>query len=102
MFYVCADPLSTYPTFKQLSELEVDQWFELGLKLGLTEEQLEKLKNCSQPTLEIFVAAKVKNIDLNWKNVVESLVLVGEYKMAKTVCRQRGWFCFLSDFILTF
>ena len=86
----CADPLSNYPTAKNLSELKVGQWFKLGLQLGLTKDQLESLKRSSQPTAATLVAAKVKSIDLCWKHIVESLLLVGEYKVAETVCCQQG------------
>ena len=87
----CIDPLSNYPTAQKLSELKVDQWFKLGLQLGVTEDQLKNLKKRPQPTAATLLAAKVRNSDLNWKHVVESLVLVGEYKVAETVCRQQGW-----------
>ena len=87
---MCADPLSTYPTAKQLVEVKVDKWFKLGQQLGLTEDQLESFKRSPQPTAATFLAAKAKNIDLNLKHVVESLLFVGEYKVAETVCSQQG------------
>ena len=87
----CADPLSNYPTADELSELKLDQWFGLGLQLGLTENQLERFKKSLQPTAATLLAAKVKNIDLIWKHVVESVIVVGEYKVAASVCSQQGW-----------
>ena len=90
---VCADPLCIYPTAKELGELRIDQWFTLGLLLGVAEDQLDRLKRSSQPTAGTLVAAKVKNIDLNWKHVVESLLVIGEYEVAESVCSQQGWFC---------
>ena len=87
---VFADPLSSYPTAVQLNELKVEQWFNLGLKLGLTEYRLKTLKQSSQPTAATLLAAKVKNIDLNWRHIVESLLLVGEYLVAESVCNQQG------------
>ena len=87
---LCADPLSTYPTAKQLGKLEVDQWFKLGLQLGLTSYELESLKYSTQPTSSTLIAAKVKNIDLNWKHVVKGLLLVGEYEVAEMVCSKHG------------
>ena len=97
MYSVYAAPLSTYPTAKQLSELKVDQWFKVGLQLGLTEYQLGHLKKSSQPTAATLLEAKKKNIDLNWKCVVESLLLVGEYKVAESVCSQQGLLCFVQS-----
>ena len=106
MCSVCTDPLSTYPTAEQLSKLKVDQWFKLGLQLGLTRYQLENLKRSSQPTAKIFsLAAKLKKIDLNCIHVVESLLSVGESKVAETVCSQQGLLviilCVLSVYIIT-
>ena len=71
--------------------LGVDQWFKLGLKLGLTENQLESCKKFSEPAAAILIAAKVANINLNWKDVVESLLLIGECEVAESVCNQQGW-----------
>ena len=85
-----ADPLSTYPTAKQLSELNCNQWFRLGLQLNLAKDLLESLKESPEPTAATLIAAKVKNIDLNWKHVVESLLLVEEYKVVEIVCSQQG------------
>ena len=90
MYSVCTAPLSTYPTAKQLSELNIEQWFKVGLQLGLTEDQLGCLKDSPQPTTATLLEAKKENIDLNWKYVVGSLLLVGEYKVAESVCSQQG------------
>ena len=89
-----ADPLSTYPTAKQLSELKVDQWFKLGLQLGLPEDQLESLKNSSQPTAATLLSVKAKNIDLKWKPIVECILLIGEYKAVEMLFVQQGSFLF--------
>ena len=58
----------------------------------MSEDHLESLKKNPQPTAATLLAAKVKNIDLKWKHIVESLLLVGEYEVANTVCSQQGWF----------
>ena len=90
--FVCADPLSTYPTAKELRKLKINEWFKLGLQLGLTEDHLVSFKKSSQPTGETLIAAKVKNIELNWKHIVKSLLLIGEYKVANTVSFEQGMF----------
>ena len=87
---VCADPLSSYPTAKLLSQLKVDQWLKLGHHLNLTDEELESLKKSPHPTAATLITAKTKNIDVTWKDVVESLLHIGEYKLAETVCSQQG------------
>ena len=76
MCSLSADPLSSYPTAKLLNQLKVDQWLSL--------------KKSPHPTEATLLAAKVKNIDLKWKDVVESLLHTGEYKLAETVCSQQG------------
>ncbi len=76
-YYV--DPLSSYPTLEQLSRLECGQWLQLGVCLGLGNDQLETIKKSQHPTAATLRAAKVKNIDLQWKDIVEALVSIGEY-----------------------
>ncbi|XP_064388594.1 death-associated protein kinase 1-like isoform X4 [Halichondria panicea] len=84
------DPLSSYPTLEQLSRLECDQWLRLGVRLGLGNDQLETIKKSQHPTATTLQAAKLKNIDMQWKDIVESLVSIGEYKLAESVCTQQG------------
>ncbi len=88
IYYV--DPLSSYPTLEQLSRLECDQWLQLGVCLGLGNDQLETIKKSQHPTAATLRAAKVKNIDLQWKDIVEALVSIGEYKLAESVCTQQA------------
>ena len=87
-YYV--DPLSSYPTLEQLSKLECDQWLQLGVHLGLGNDQLETIKKSQHPTAATLQAAKIKNIDMQWKDIVEALVSIGEYKLAERVCTQQG------------
>ncbi|XP_064387477.1 uncharacterized protein LOC135335830 isoform X4 [Halichondria panicea] len=84
------DPLPSYPTLEQLSQLECDQWLQLGVRLGLSNDQLETIKESQHPTAATLQAAKIKNIDMQWKDIVEALVSVGEYKLAESVCTQQG------------
>ncbi len=65
-YYV--DPLSLYPTLEQLSQLECDQWLQLGVRLGLGNDQLETIKKSQHPTAATLQAAKIKNIDMQWKD----------------------------------
>ena len=85
-----ADPLSSYPSVKQMSKLSVYQWFELGLHLGLTEDELHSMEEGQNHTASTLVAAKVKNIELKWKDIVASLVRIGEYQQAERVCTEQG------------
>ena len=87
---VCAEPLSTYPTAKQLGELKFNHWFKTGLNLGLDKDELQSLKNSPQPSAATLLAAKVKNINLNWKHIVEGLLLAGENEVAESLCSRRG------------
>ncbi len=88
IYYI--DPLSSYPTLEQLSQLECDQWLQLGVSLGLGNDQLETIKKSQHATAATLQAAKVKNIDMQWKDIVEALVSIGEYKLAESVCTQQG------------
>ncbi|XP_064388252.1 uncharacterized protein LOC135336416 isoform X2 [Halichondria panicea] len=84
------DPLSSYPTLEQLSQLKCDQWLQLGVRLGLGNDQLDTIKKSQHPTTETLQAAKLKNIDMQWKDIVEALMSIGEYKLAESVCSQQG------------
>ena len=88
--FSCIDPLPLYPTLEQLSQLECDQWFQLGVCLGLGNDQLETIKKSQHPTAATLQAAKIKNIEMQWKDIVEALVSIGEYKLAESVCTQQG------------
>ena len=85
-----ADPLSAYPSASQLSLLQVDRWYELGARFRITEDQLEEVKKSSHPTTAILIAAKVKNIDIKWYQIVEALIHIGMYKLAKIICEKQG------------
>ena len=87
---VVLDPLSSYPSFKQLNKLRVEQWFQFGFYFDLTGNQLKSLKNNDNPTADILVAAKVKNIDLKWVQIVQGLLNIGDYELAESVCIQQG------------
>ncbi len=84
------DPLSSYPSFEQLRQLECDQRLQLGVNLGLDIEQLNVARKSKYPTATALWAAKVNNIDMQWKDVVRALVNIGEYKLAENVCTQQG------------
>ncbi len=90
-YYV--DPLSSYPALEQLRQLECDQWLQLGVRLGLGNDQLETIKKSQRPITAatlVLRAAKIKNIDMQWKDIVKALVSIGEYELAESVCTQQG------------
>ena len=68
------------------------QWFKLGIHLGLTEDQLKKSELSENPTGAVLIAAKVNNIDLNWKQVTEGLLAIWEYILAESLCNDHGGF----------
>ena len=90
---MCAEPLSTYPSCKQLSQLKVDPWVRLAIHYGLKKDKIETIRNSVNTTAETFVAAKKDNIDFNWKDVSEGLLAIGEYELAECVCTEQGWLC---------
>ncbi len=87
---MCADPLSSYPSLEQLNQLEYDKWHQLGVHLGLDNDQLDSIRKNQHPTAATLQAAKVKNIDMQWKDILEALLSIGEYKLAESVCTQQG------------
>ena len=84
------DPLSSYPSAELLSKLQVAQWRELGAHLGLSEDQLKDAEKSPQPTAAVLLAAKVRDINLRWNQIAESLLRVGEYDLAESICNKHG------------
>ena len=84
------DPLSSYPSAELLSQLQVAQWRELGAHLGLSADQLEDAEKSPQPTAAVLLAAKVRDINLRWNQIAESLLRVGEYDLAESICNKQG------------
>ena len=92
------DPLSSYPSHRELSKLSVHQWVKLALHFGLSKDQIENIS--PNPPASTFIEAKVKQIDLNWQKIVEGLLTVGEYEVADRVCTEQGWLlqmCYLLE-----
>ena len=87
---LCTEPLSSYPSAKQMYQLNADRWQELGDRLKLSEDQLEEAKKSPHPTAAVLLAAKVKSIDLTWGHIVVALLQVGEYKLAKSIYNEQG------------
>ena len=78
---VTVGPLSSYPTLEQPSQLECEQWPQLGVQLGLDNDTLQDtIKKSKHPTAETLKTAKINNIDIQWKDIVEAFVNIGEYK----------------------
>ena len=101
-----AEPLNSYPSANQLSKLQVQEWRTLGRHLGLTEDEVGSIDKHHNPTAAVLRAAKVKNIDLTWKGVVDGLLKAGEYTVAERVCSEQGeciegWFIHCYDQLYT-
>ena len=88
---MCADPLSTYPSYKELSQLKVDPWVRLAVHTKLSKDKIETIRRSGNPTAKIFIAAKKENLDFKWKDVLEGLLAIGEYELAERVCTEQGW-----------
>ena len=82
-----------------LSQLQVRQWVKLGTHFGLTKDQIENFRSHGNPTAETFITAKKKNIDMNFRDVLEGLLAIGEYELAERVCTEQGWSCMVMYYI---
>ena len=89
--YDCAEPLSTYPSARELAQIQVQEWVALGLHLGLTDDEVKSIDKDLDPTVAILLAAKFKRTEIAWKDVVEGLLKIGEYKQAEMICSKQGW-----------
>ena len=47
---------------------------------------MERIRNSRYSSTEMFLAAKVKNVDLKWKDIFEALLSIGECELAGRVC----------------
>ncbi len=72
-----------YPSLEQLSKLKCDKWRQLVVHFELDNDQLDSIKKSQHPTAATLQTAKVKNIDIQWKDIVKSLVSIGEYNLAE-------------------
>ena len=90
--YSCAGPLSGYPSIKQLSDYQVNNWHEMGLQFHLSVVQMEHIRNSKYPSTETLLAAKVKNMELKWKDILKVFLSIKEFELAEHICRKRGWF----------
>ncbi|XP_064398478.1 uncharacterized protein LOC135345065 isoform X3 [Halichondria panicea] len=95
------DPLPLYPTLEQLSRLECDRWLQLGVQLGLDNDQLESIKKSQHPTVETLRAAKFENIDMQWKDIVEALLDIKEGASALSVGAFYGWLYWVKYLVET-
>ena len=86
----CAGPLSSFPSIKQLSNYQVRKWEELGHLFDLTLDQIIQTGKSRYPTTEVFLAAKIKNMDLKWKDILQALLKIEEYEVADHVCSDQG------------
>ena len=89
------DPLHDYPTLVQLSELPVnDIWFNIGLHLGLSQEELSDIERRNQTTQErkisMFRSARIKISNLKYDNLIKVLVEVGKRELSGDICTERG------------
>lgn len=75
------DPLSVYPSVRQLHELPVDDiWFNIGLELGLHQDELTAIQGKSNDTEEckaaMFLAVKLKTKNFT-RDILVSAILKG-------------------------
>ena len=83
-----------------LSQLQVHQWVKLAVHFGLSKDQIEAIRSSQNHTAETFIAAKKENIGISWRDVIESLMAIGEYELAKRVCTEQGWLCIIALLLL--
>ena len=51
---------------------------------------MECLRSSQHPTTLTFLAAKTKNMELRWKDILQALLSVEEYRLADHVCTKQG------------
>ena len=72
--------------------MKVKKIKELGGYFRLTEDQMWHIRDSQHPTTEAFIAAKVNNRELRWKDIVQALLSIDECKQLGLVYSEQGWF----------
>ena len=51
---------------------------------------MERIRNSQYSSTEMFLAAKVKNMELKWKDIFEALLSIDECELAGRVYSEQG------------
>ena len=80
---------------KDLVQIEVTKWYDLGLQLGVEDAKLEEIEKNNPGDLEacrseMFMVWLEKTPSPSYQQLVEALVTVGEVGKAESLCKKYG------------
>ncbi len=90
-------PLPLYPTLEQLSKLDCDSpALRLGARILNVGDCFENFRSRPRTTgyylsTETLRIAKIKNIDMQWKDIVEGLLGIRERGLVYTVLQEYSY-----------
>ena len=93
--YVLSTNPAVTPQLKDLVLVQVTEWYDLGLQLGVEDEELDvidrnnpgNLKACRR---EMFKAWLRISSSPAYQQLVEALIAVGDVKEADKLCKKYG------------
>ena len=93
--YILSTNSSVIPQLKDLVLVQVTEWYDLGLQLGLEDKDLdviqrnnpENLKACRR---EMFKTWLRISSSPSYQQLVEALKAVGDVKEADKLCKKHG------------
>ena len=94
-FLISITDLSSNPTLRELRQLPVTKWYNLGLQLEVNQEELEKIQSkhpqndriCQTKMFGVWVR-EVENP--NYEKLLKALAAIGRRDIAEFVCDKEG------------
>ena len=87
--------LSSKPTLRELRQLPVTKWYNLGLQLEVNQEELEKIQS-KHPQNDRICQTKMFGVWLrqvenpNYEKLLKALAAIGRRDIAESMCDKEG------------
>ena len=97
LFSITDCTLSSKPTLRELRQLPVTKWYNLGLQLQVNQGELETIQS-KHPQDDRICQTKMFGVWLreaehpNYKKLLRALVAIGRRDIAESVCDKEGNF----------
>ena len=94
-FLISITDLSSNPTLRELRQLPVTKWYNLGLQLEVNQEELEKIQS-KHPQNDRICQTKMFGVWLrevenpNYEKLLKALAVIGRRDIAESMCDKEG------------
>ena len=95
LFSITDCTLSSKPTLRELCQLPVSKWYNLGLQLEVNQKELEKIQS-KHPQTDRICQTKMFGVWLrevenpNYEKLLKALASIGRRDIAKSLCEKKG------------